>query len=799
MKAIDRKSLKQQKTAKMLAGAVVLLILFVTGCTSSPAPEEPTKDTLSSTLTSEETVQDEQSGSFRGLQRLQIANQSDISLHNLVVVFPDERIEFGDVPAGATTDYHEVPHGVYRYAAYDVEVNGQAYQQPVIDWIGETAVQGEDFTYLIEVDPSWWQREGHVIQLVQVREDQSTNISMPTPVTSPTAEVPLSVQTPSILIGKGSPTSLAVSADGQWMAVSTQFGVHLYDTSTFEESWFTPFVEKTGHVVFNRQSDRLGIMAGDAIVVLDVDTGDLLVQLEGVGGSFAWSPEGRRLVSGGNCQTVTIWDASKGTTLKELLNGKCSEGYSGIPVTWAADGRIYGVSETANILAWDGDTYTPIAGFSAEGVKDSWVSAILAAPAGSLLAQYDSMGYPTVAIIDGQQGRQVHLLYQQVNGRISALAWAPDGQHLAVAYGTNTGLILIWNAQTAQVTQKIEGFYATEGMGWSSDGQTLIGPQTMDGQINAIAVSTGRVLHSVGDHAPATFLTWTQDGLATTNGATITWWKPSSGELLRQETAGSPQARVISWPPTGQGTYLYTSPEQVYQVGTSSSKWPLISNDNQYPFPIAWSWDGKRLASPSGVWSAGTGELLTQLQDPAQQHAPDKVAWSPDGRRLASAESLNMQPPVIWDAQNGKVLLTLQIETGQRKPLWLGLAWSPDGKKLAGVGSLMHPAGGMDEGMILIWDVETGQQEQLLTAAMSDHRLWTVVWSPDSQFLACGTTGSELFVWNMVNHTPVAKLQGHRDTIDQLAWSPDGNHLASLARDGTLQIWDLSSFTSAPH
>jgi WD40 repeat protein len=105
----------------------------------------------------------------------------------------------------------------------------------------------------------------------------------------------------------------------------------------------------------------------------------------------------------------------------------------------------------------------------------------------------------------------------------------------------------------------------------------------------------------------------------------------------------------------------------------------------------------------------------------------------------------------------------------------------------------MHPDSGADEGMILIWDAETGKMEQLLTEGMNGYRLWTVAWSPDGRFLACGTTGRELFVWNMVTNTPLASLQGHRDIIDRLAWSRDGNRLASVARDGTLQIWDISS------
>jgi len=714
------------------------------------------------------------------MQKLRIINQSDIALHNMVVRFPDERIEFGDIPGGTTTDYRDVPQGVYRYAAYDVEVNGQSYQQPVVDWVGETPMPGENFTYIIEVDPARWQTEGQVIQLVQVSTDQPEEVALP-------------VLNPTLRIGKGSPTSLAVSPDGQWLAVSTQFGVYLYHASTFAEFWFTPLPEKAGHVIFDPKSEHLGVVSDAAIIILDVGSGKMLARLEGAGDSFAWSPDGQRLVSGSGCEQVTVWDPNNGASLKELSSDKCSEGYSGIKVAWAADGRIYGVSMGTKILAWEGDTYAPVEDFSAEGAKDTWISVLLAAPVGNLLAQYDRMGLPIVAIVDAKQDRQIHLLDQQIGGPITAPAWAPDGQHLAVEYGMDTGLILIWNAQTGQVEQKIEGYYTAPGLGWSPDGKTLFGPQTLDGQINAVAVSNGKVLRSLGGHSSVgTFLTWTHEGLASTNGAAITWWNPVSGESLRQEMVGTYHEWVSSWPPTGPGTYLFTG-DQTHQVGSVSSKRPLASDNNSYPFHTAWSWDGSHLADPTHVWDAGTGKLLSQLQDPAQQHTPDQVAWSPDGKRLASADSLNMQPPVIWDAQTGKVLFTLQVETGELKPLWLGLAWSPDGKKLAAVGALMHLDSGADEGMILIWNAETGKQEQLLTTGMNDYRLWTVAWSPDGRFMAVGSTGSDIFLWDMTSSQPLAKLGGHTDISDQLAWSPAGNRLASVARDGTLQIWDISS------
>jgi hypothetical protein len=82
------------------------------------------------------------------------------------VVFPEEEIAFGDVPAGATTGYLDVPQGVYAYAAYRLVVDGEQVTQPVIDWVGEEPLEGKAFTYTIDYDPI--QR----IQLIEVTIDE---------------------------------------------------------------------------------------------------------------------------------------------------------------------------------------------------------------------------------------------------------------------------------------------------------------------------------------------------------------------------------------------------------------------------------------------------------------------------------------------------------------------------------------------------------------------------------------------------------------------------------------------------
>jgi len=96
--------------------------------------------------------------------QLRITNVGSTPIRNLTVLFPEDQVAFGDVAVGETTAYREVSQGVYSYAAYRIEVDGELVTQPVIDWVGEAPMDGESFTYaLAAVD--------HRVDLVIVTRD----------------------------------------------------------------------------------------------------------------------------------------------------------------------------------------------------------------------------------------------------------------------------------------------------------------------------------------------------------------------------------------------------------------------------------------------------------------------------------------------------------------------------------------------------------------------------------------------------------------------------------------------------
>lgn len=69
----------------------------------------------------------------------------------LSVLFPESSVDFGDIPAGATTAYRVASRGVYSYGAFRFTYNGSSIVQPVIDWVGEEPLKGQRFTYNLEL------------------------------------------------------------------------------------------------------------------------------------------------------------------------------------------------------------------------------------------------------------------------------------------------------------------------------------------------------------------------------------------------------------------------------------------------------------------------------------------------------------------------------------------------------------------------------------------------------------------------------------------------------------------------
>lgn len=136
--------------------ALICVLITVSACSLPALMPEPTPSAV--------------------LDQLRIINLGEQPINDLVVLFPGEtstslarRIVFGNIPAGVSSPYQPVEHGIYRYAAFEFSYNGRTIQQPVVDWVGEEPMAGSQFTYQLALDTSRF--SSPLIQLVQVLVD----------------------------------------------------------------------------------------------------------------------------------------------------------------------------------------------------------------------------------------------------------------------------------------------------------------------------------------------------------------------------------------------------------------------------------------------------------------------------------------------------------------------------------------------------------------------------------------------------------------------------------------------------
>ncbi len=111
------------------------------------------------------------------LQQLRIKNSGSTDFVALQVLFPGvkpdtgaTKIDFGDIPAGQTSTYLEVPSGVYRYAAYSYRIGNREVDQAVTDWVGESPMAGQKFTYELMLNLE--KVPGYQVQLIAVAVDE---------------------------------------------------------------------------------------------------------------------------------------------------------------------------------------------------------------------------------------------------------------------------------------------------------------------------------------------------------------------------------------------------------------------------------------------------------------------------------------------------------------------------------------------------------------------------------------------------------------------------------------------------
>jgi WD40 repeat protein len=480
----------------------------------------------------------------------------------------------------------------------------------------------------------------------------------------------------------------------------------------------------------------------------------------------AFSQNGQLLLSGGEDNSIRIWDVASGQLCK-VLRGHGSAVRS---CTFSPDGQsIVSGGEDQSIRVWDVQGYQETRVLHAKvltGHADGVLSARFSRDGQQIVTASRDR---TAALWDASTGKPLRRFQEGHEYLVSWAAFFPDGRRLATGAGDNS--VRIWDLTAG----------------------TQLGIFAPVGRVGALAISPDGNL------------------LATTSPYTeIKIYDTKSAKLITQLVGHTSEVSALSFSPTSER--LASGDEEgkvlVWQRDKSSLAWNCEHNLLGHTGSITglrFAASGMRLVVGSGdhtcgQWDLSTGEELPHL---VLKH-PEWVSWldiSPDGSRVLT--TCDDGTARFWSLSDAKQLATVP---SPGKP-FNSVGFSPDGLKAvltAAEDKFVHVwdlsaaegAGFGAQGAELQGQGPAANARDRFLAPLLDFKLlggevWSAMYAPDGRHvLTIG--GNDAQLWNVDTRTAVVRYSPH-GAVASAALSPDGRYVATGSWDHSAKIWDTAT------
>ncbi|QVL33955.1 protein kinase [Telmatocola sphagniphila] len=577
--------------------------------------------------------------------------------------------------------------------------------------------------------------------------------------------------------GPPSPSAIAVSNDGRWVASTNGRQVSLFSVETAKRMFTFPTKPYSLSIAFSPDSRTLAVPNEKTAALWrlqgeDWIHGPAMERFAHRCESLAFAPAGNLLAVSGDGGRLRLFHSGTGKLLadsQELQQGQPSTDDNLEGLAFSADGTRLAGRRLLQPLVFEIEQKKEITSLKLAFRGGKEISAYkvwfeekqndLAIQDSNAIRVFDRFHQERKKIALPAEGREVHPILRE-----------PSGSYWGLSQG------VAWQIYQPRWRDpsSLPGFPGVERFG-----KPVIQPLRFDQLVSAVGLASNGKTGAFGLRDGRIVITDTistepqviirHSGLQEVTGAFLT---PHGDQLLSFDSG-----RNACFGPLGSEPRFRRSGEMNPGIGPSSTPWTgSLSNDGAL--------FGIRDARNISVIESSSGRTLLTLASAFEgglfpTHAP--LGFSPDGSRLAftlskfdfPTQKFTSHEVRVWNLKEDREILRFPSE-GQA----LDLAYSPDGQKIALA----------QEHEVLLYSSDGSRGLQRLKGRGPFNR---VAFSPDGLKIAAGSNSGEVTVWKLSDPKEGEVFSLHSSEITGLNFFPGSRLLASSGTDGFIRLFDV--------